>query len=130
MWGGRRDRDKRASLPCPFLYDAQHRRARRIFHLDPASHATAAVRKVAAFRDDALKAKLACVRQDDRAVAVEMLGEANPVAPHEQLFELALAQFERRRPQVLAVQLDQIEPVEEDVRVQSFSRASAPSIRR
>src|ERR1700732_3646990 len=108
MWGGRRDRDKRASRPRPLLYDAQHCRARRIFHLDPASHATAAVRKVAAFRDDALKAKLACVREDDRAVAVEMLGEANAITAREQLFELALAAFERRRAQVLAVQLDQV----------------------
>src|ERR1700736_3234808 len=46
MWGGRRDRDKRASLPCPFLYDAQHRRARRIFHLDPASHAVEVITRV------------------------------------------------------------------------------------
>ena len=98
----------------PFLYDAQHRRARRIFHLDPASHATAAVRKVAAFRVDALMAKLACVREDDRAVAVEMLGESNAVAVREQPFEPAFALFERRRPQVLAVQLDQVEGVEEN----------------
>ena len=35
----------------------------------------------------------------------------------EQLFELAFALFERRWPQVLAVQLDQVKPVEEDARV-------------
>jgi hypothetical protein len=70
------------------------------------------------------------VREDDRAVAVEMLGESNAVALREQLFEPPLALFERRRAQVLAVQLDQVEGVEEDARIQSFSRASAPSIRR
>jgi hypothetical protein len=57
------------------------------------------------------------VREDRCTVAVEMLGETNAITAREQLFELALAQFERRRPQVLAVQLDQVEGVEEDARV-------------
>ena len=57
------------------------------------------------------------MRKDDRAVAVEMLGESNAVAVREQLFEPPLAQFERCRPQVLAVQLDQVEAVQEDARV-------------
>jgi hypothetical protein len=40
------------------------------------------------------------VLEDDRAVAVEMLGKANPVVAREQLFELTLALFEWRRPLV------------------------------
>ena len=55
--------------------------------------------------------------EDDRAVAIEMLREASSIAVCEQPFELPLALFERRRPQILAVQLDQIESVEEDARV-------------
>jgi hypothetical protein len=42
------------------------------------------------------------VREDDRAVAVEMHGEPNPIAAREQLFELAFALFERRRSRRLA----------------------------
>jgi hypothetical protein len=42
------------------------------------------------------------VREDDRAVAVEMLGEPNAITAREQFFEPPLAQFERRLPQVLA----------------------------
>src|ERR1700737_1361865 len=44
-------------------------------------------------------------------------GELNPVAAREQLFELPLALFEWYRPNVLAVQLDQVEGKEEHGRV-------------
>jgi hypothetical protein len=42
------------------------------------------------FETGAFERELACVREDDRAVAIEMLGEADPVAAGEQLVELAL----------------------------------------
>jgi hypothetical protein len=76
-----------------------------------------AVGQVPALRDDAFESKLACVREDRRAIAGEMLGELNPVAAREQLFELPLALFEWYRPNVLAVQLDQVEGKEEHGRV-------------
>ena len=37
------------------------------------------------FETGAFERELACVREDDRAVAVEMLGESNAVAVREQL---------------------------------------------
>jgi hypothetical protein len=42
-------------------------------------------------------------------LAVEMPGGPNTLAAREQLFELALQGFEWRRPQVVAVQFDQVE---------------------
>jgi hypothetical protein len=50
-----------------------------------ARHRPQPVGKVPPLRDDAFEPELACVREDDRAVAVEMLGESNAVAVREQL---------------------------------------------
>ena len=53
------------------------------------------------FETGAFERELAWVREDDRAVAIEMLGEADPVAAGEQLVELALRCSSGRQPQAL-----------------------------
>jgi hypothetical protein len=58
--------------PSPVFDNAQRRRARQVLDLDPASHASAAVRQIAALRDDAFKAHLAGVREDDRPVTLDV----------------------------------------------------------
>ena len=52
------------------------------------------------------------MREDRRAVAFHVFRKPNPVVAREQSFELAFALFERCRPQVIAVQFDQVEGVE------------------
>jgi hypothetical protein len=104
------------SSPRPILYP-QHGWARRVLDLDPRLAPAGTVGQVPPLRDDAFKPELAGVLENGRAIAVEMLREANPVAVREQLSELALAQFKRRGPQIFAVQLDQVEGIEEDARV-------------
>jgi HNH endonuclease len=90
--------------PRPVLYP-QHGRARWVFDLYPALASPGTVGQIAPLRHDAFEPELACVLGNDRAVAVEMLREPHPIVAREQLFELAFALFERRRPQVLATVL-------------------------
>jgi hypothetical protein len=94
----------RPASPRPVL-DAQHGRARPVLDLDPRHASAGTVGQIAPLRHDPFEPERARGREDDRAVAVEMLGEANPVAPREELFKLAFALLERGRPQLLAVQL-------------------------
>ena len=49
------------------------------------------------------------MREDRRAIALDVLREANTVTARKQLFELASALPQRQRSQFPAVQLDQIE---------------------
>ena len=69
--------------------------------------------------------------EDDSAVAGDVFRESNPLAAREQLFELALTLFEWRGPQVFAVQLDQVEGIQENARVVparcSLSKSDLPS---
>ena len=62
----------------------------------------------AVLRDNALKAELACMRKDRRAVALDVLSELDPGRRlGEQLFEPGLARVERSRAPVLSIELEQ-----------------------
>jgi hypothetical protein len=65
--------------------------ARGVLYLDPACHATAAVRQIAALRDDTLKTQLAGVLVDCRTVTFDVFGEPHPRVPREQLSEVGIA---------------------------------------
>ena len=69
-------------------------------------------------RDDAFETKLAGIGEDGRAVALDMLVESDAGAgPGHDRCERGLADLKRIMPQVVAVQLDQVEGVEESVTV-------------
>src|SRR6516164_972744 len=77
-----------------------------------------AIRRVVALRDDAFEAELAGMGEDGRAVAFDMLVEPDAGAGlgHDR-GERGLADLKRIAPQVVAVQLDEVEGVEEDALV-------------
>jgi hypothetical protein len=90
-----------------------------VLALDPVRRAAGPVARVLALRHDTLKTQLAGVREHQRAVrVVEVLVEAQARrrAP-QQARQSGLAHRERVAPQILAVQLDQVEGIEEYARV-------------
>ncbi len=102
-------------LPAPILLRlAPHRLARRVLALEPVGRAAGAVGRGLALRHDALQAHLAGMREHGRAVGLDML-----VEPHagrglgQDGGQRGLAHLKRFAPQVVAVQLDQVEGVEE-----------------
>ena len=76
------------------------------------------VGRILALRDDALKTHLAGVVEDGRAIALDMLVEPDARAGlgHDRC-ERGLADVKRVAPQVVAVQLDQVEGIEKDALV-------------
>src|SRR6516164_7753030 len=91
-----------------------HRRSRRVLHLEPIGRAAGTVGGILALRDDAFEAKLAGMGEDGRAVALDMLVESDAGAgPGHDRCERGLADLKRIMPQVVAVQLDQVEGVQE-----------------
>src|SRR5262245_62290857 len=87
-----------------------HRRSRRVLHFEPIGGAAGTVGRVLALRDDAFQAKLAGMREDGRAVALDMLVEPDARAGLGQdRCERSLANLKRIAPKVVAVQLDEVE---------------------
>src|SRR5262249_49481469 len=67
--------------PSPiFLRFPPHRFTRRVLHLEPIRRAAGAIRRALALRDDAFKTHFASVGEDARAVAFDMLVEAQAKA--------------------------------------------------
>src|SRR5262245_52070286 len=100
---------------CPILLGLPfHSRCIRVLHLEPIGRAAGAVVGVLALRHDAFQAHLAGVGEDGRAVALNMLVEPDAGAGlgHDRR-ERGLADLKRIAPQVVAIQLDQVEGVEE-----------------
>src|SRR5262245_20215628 len=62
--------------PHPVL-EPENRRRARVLDLDPGFHAPRPIGCIAPFRHDALEAELAGVREDYRAVALEVLADAD-----------------------------------------------------
>src|SRR5262249_26773297 len=75
--------------------------------------AAGAIHRALALRDNAFEAKLAGVGEDGRAVALQMLVEAQARASFGQhTSKRGLADLKRITPQVVAVQLDEVEGVQ------------------
>src|SRR5215470_4365268 len=99
-----------ASLPPILFRLALHRRRRRVLHLEPIRRAPRAIRRVLPFRDDTFESHLAGVGEDGRAVALDMLVEAQAKASFGQhTSKRGLADLKQITPQVVAIQLDQVE---------------------
>ena len=87
-------------------------RSRQVLHLEPIRRAPRAIRRVLPLRHDAFESHLAGVGEDGRAVAFQMLVEAQAKASFGQrTSKRGLADLKRIAPQVVAVQLDQVEGV-------------------
>src|SRR5262249_7958440 len=91
-----------------------HCRSIRVLHFKPIGRAAGTVEGVLALRNNAFEAKLAGMGEDGRAVALDMLVEPDAGAGlgHDRC-ERGLADLKRIAPQIVAVQLDQIEGVQE-----------------
>ena len=98
-----------------FLFLAPHCFAARVLALEPVRRAAGAIVRTLALRHDAFeKSPLAGVGEDGRAVALDMLVEAQAKASFGQrTSKRGLADLKRIAPQVVAVQLDQVEGVQE-----------------
>src|SRR5262249_20416748 len=109
---------RKQSAPPILLRFPLHRRSRRVLHLEPVGRAAGTVDGILALRHDALKTHLAGMGEDGRAVALDMLTEPDAGAGlgHDGC-ERGLADRKRIAPQVVAVQLDEVEGVEEDALV-------------
>src|SRR5262249_39912636 len=105
------------SRPAPIFFRlALHRRSRRVLHLEPITRAPRAVERVLALRHDAFEPHLARMGEDCRAVALDVLVEAQAKASFGQ-HKRGLARFQGITPHVVAIQLDQVEGVEEGITV-------------
>src|SRR5262249_2581512 len=82
----------------------------RVLHFKPVGRAPRAIRRVLPLRDDAFEAKLAGVGEDGRAVTLDMLVEpdAELGLGHDRC-EHGLADLKWIAPQVVAIQLDEVE---------------------
>src|SRR5262249_44512789 len=84
------------------------------FILSQIGRAPRAIHRVLALRHDAFEAKLAGMGEYGRAVALDVLVEAQAKASFGQhTSKRGLAHFQRIAPHVVAVQLDQVESVQE-----------------
>src|SRR5262245_59182446 len=91
-----------------------HSRRIRVLHFEPIGRAAGTVGGLLALRDDALKTHFAGVREDGRAVALDMLVE--PDARSSLGYDRrkrGFADLKRIAPQIIAVQLDEVKGVEE-----------------
>src|SRR5262249_26466656 len=103
-----------SSAPPILLRFPLHRRASRILHFKPIGRAAGTVGGVLALRHDTFKPHLAGVGADGRAVALNMLVEPDAGAGLGQhARKRSLADLKRITPQVVAVQLDNVEGVED-----------------
>ena len=97
-----------------FLGFPLHGRGICVLHFKPIGRAAGAVGGILALRDDALKTHLAGMSEDGRAVALHVLVEAQDKASFGQhTSKRGLADLKRVAPQVVAVQLDQVEGAED-----------------
>src|SRR5262249_27419945 len=105
---------KHGSSPPILLGFAFHCRCVRVLHFEPIGRTAGTVGRILALRDNAFEAKLAGMGEDGRAVAFDMLVEPDAGAGlgHDRR-EPGLADFKRIVPQIVAVQLDEVEGVEE-----------------
>jgi hypothetical protein len=113
MWGGRRDRDKRASLPCPFLYDAQHRRARRIFTL--IQLLTRPLRYGRSRRFETMPSRpilLACLKMIAPSPSI-CSERRTPVRPVSSPFQFCFAPLKQLTAKIVPVQFKQVKGVQE-----------------
>ena len=100
---------------APILFGfALHGRCIRVLHFEPIRRAARTVGGILALRHNALESHLAGVGEDGRAVAFQMLVEAQAKASFGQrTSKRGLAHFQGIAPQVVAVQFDQVEGVQE-----------------
>ncbi len=97
------------------LGNPQHRGAGGIFDFDPTLGSAGTIREIAALADNALKAQFASVLENDLAVTVEMFVVTNArLGFSQKALQRGLAYFQRLTAQVVAVQLQQIERVQEN----------------
>src|SRR5262249_37802224 len=100
---------------APVLFGLALRgRCIRVLHFEPIGGAVRTVGGVLALRGNAFEAELAGMGEDSRAVAFQMLVEAQAKAGFGQrASKRGLAHLQRITPQVVAVQFDKVEGVEE-----------------
>src|SRR5262249_55027436 len=105
--------------PIPVLFRLPLYRGRvGVLHLDPVRGTPRAIRRVFPLRHDAFEAHLAGVGEDGRAVAFQMLVEAQAKAGFSQhTSKRGLADLKRIAPEVIAVQFNEVEGVEKDALV-------------
>src|SRR5262249_2471008 len=107
-------------LFTPFFFGfALHGRCICVLHFEPVGRAAGTVGGILALRDDAFEAKLAGVGEEGRAVALlcslnRMPGWALAT------IDASGADLQRIAPQVVGVQLDQVEGVEKDAPVSAL----------
>src|SRR5262249_49589146 len=91
-----------------------HSRCIRVLHFEPIRRAAGTVDGILPLRHDAFETELAGMGEDARAVAFDMLVEPDAGASLGQhARKRGLADLKRIAPQVVAIQLDQVEGVEE-----------------
>src|SRR5262249_29245571 len=101
-------------LPPIFFCLALHRRRRRVLHLEPIRRAPRAIRRVLPLRHDAFESHLAGMGEDGRAVAFQMLVEAQAKASFGQrTSKRGLADLKWIAPEIVAVQFNEVEGVQE-----------------
>src|SRR5204863_4296801 len=86
----------------------------RIFRLDPVRRAAGTIRRIAALRDDAFKPKLAGMREHGRAIVLNILVQPQARGRTcDHAGERGLSHLERFAPKILAIELHEVERVEE-----------------
>src|SRR5215831_9307993 len=92
---------------------ALHRRRVRVLELQPVLRAARSIARAKPLRDDAFEAHLAGVPEYALAVVGEVPVQTQPrKAPTQQARERRLARLQRLAPQVLAIQLKEVEGIE------------------
>src|SRR5215471_11170085 len=101
-----------------FLRLALHRRRIRVFHFEPVGRAARTVGRALPLRHGTFEPHLAGMGEDSRAIPLDMLVEPNAGAGfgHDGC-ERGLADLERVTAQVVAVQLNEVEGIQEHVPV-------------
>src|ERR1700686_2309848 len=96
------------------LPEPQHARRRWVLCLEPGLAGTGPIRMLAVLRDDAFGAEPAGMREDGRAVALNVLAILDSRRRlREELCQLGLALLELPRAPVLAIELQKVERVED-----------------
>src|SRR5215813_10894219 len=99
-----------------FLRLAFHRKRIRVLELQPILRPAGAVARAEPLRHDAFEAHLASVPKYALAIVGEVPVQTQPrKAPTQQARERRLARLQRLAPEVFAVQLKEVEGVEEDM---------------
>src|SRR5262245_32674000 len=105
----------RRKRECGLLL-AFHRRRIRVLELEPILRPAGSVARPEPLRHDAFEAHLAGVQEYALAIVGEVLVQTQTrKAPTQQARERHLARLQRLPPQVLAIQLEEVEGVEEDM---------------